>query len=99
MVIRVRVRVQGSKVLVNRGLITRGDARIRMQWGVDCKHVVSDRGLRGFSRTSSLGRGSLVVSGRGVRHSSSVVSGRGWGWSVSFDVWDLNSIKDFSRTT
>ena len=98
MVSRIGAFVWGSKVLVDRGLITRRDTRIGIQRGINHGNVVSDRRLRGFSSTSSLGRGSIVVSGEGVRGSSCVVSSRGWGWLVCLSAWDLNSVKDFSWT-
>ena len=49
--------------LTNRRLIMRGNAGIEIQMGINCENVVSNRGLRGFSSTSSLGRDSIVISG------------------------------------
>ena len=70
--------VWGSKVLVNRGLITRGDTGIGMQRGIDHGNIVNDRRLRGPSSTGSVSRGSFVVSGQDVRSSSIVISSREW---------------------
>ena len=99
LVSRIWVFVQSSKVSVDGWLITRGDTRIGMQRGINHGNVVSDRRLRGFSGTGGLGRGSIVISGRGIRHSGIVVSSRGWGWPVCLSMWDLNTIKDFSWST
>ena len=99
MVSRIWAFVQDSKVLVDRGLIMRGNTGIEIQRGINCGNVVSNRWLRGFSSTSSLDRSSVVVSGRGVRSSSSVISSKEWDWLVCLSMQDLNTIKDFSWAT